>query len=100
MFPDAGRIYITATPEEVEPLIAYEEYMFAFQNAYRLSIDPYTGYRTKSDFQLRTDAKKRKLIKWRYSKADRLLRSALICNDQIRVQRIQTTLPAFYRGVE
>lgn len=57
-FPDAGRIYITATPEEVEPLIAYEEYMFAFQNAYRLSIDPYTGHRTESDFQLRTDAKK------------------------------------------
>lgn len=66
MFPDAGRIYITATPEKVEPLIAYEEYMFAFQNAYRLSIDPYTGYRTKSDFQLRTDAKKRKLIKYTF----------------------------------
>lgn len=66
MFPDAGRIYITATPEEVEPLIAYEEYMFAFQNAYRLSIDPYTGHRTESDFQLRTDAKKRKLIKYTF----------------------------------
>ena len=65
-FPDAGRIYITATPEEVEPLIAYEEYMFAFQNAYRLSIDPYTGHRTESDFQLRTDAKKRKLIKYTF----------------------------------
>ena len=40
--------------------------MFAFQNAYRLSIDPYTGHRTESDFQLRTDAKKRKLIKYTF----------------------------------
>lgn len=58
MFPDAGRIYITATPEKIEPLIAYEEYMVAFQNAYRLSMNPYTGHRTESDFQLRTNAKK------------------------------------------
>lgn len=65
MFPDAGRIYITATPEKVEPLIAYEEYMVAFQNAYRLSI-LCTGQRTESDFQLRTNAKKRKLIKYTF----------------------------------
>lgn len=66
MFPDAGRIYITATPEKIEPLIAYEEYMVAFQNAYRLSMNPYTGHRTESDFQLRTNAKKRKLIKYTF----------------------------------